>query len=173
MARLRCCVILVEYSTLPSTVVCLCREIYCWEIGPSDRCSPCPIGTVISTIGAIVGNDFAGIWGNLNAAGPSFFDFTGPNVVLTLGLVQADFTFRVALCGVRTPVGGGIPIPCAINLPVLTGIGKVLLEVRPAFPGSSDVRILSNSYVFTVPEPSFVILVGRALLGVRVSKNRR
>src|SRR5262245_1029178 len=58
--------------------------------GPA-LCTPCASGSNLSVNGTQVGNDFGGgsafispntfpavVWGNLNAAGPSIFNITGP-----------------------------------------------------------------------------------------------
>jgi hypothetical protein len=141
-------------------------------------CYLCDV-SALGVDGLVIGNSFLGgsasigntafplvAFGGLNSAGPSVFTVTGPQIILNgPGSYVAPFSFTGQLCGTQVP-GGAVPDPCIVNLPVLTGIGEVTIQVnRLNLPGGV-VRLVASdaTYAFEVPEPSSIQLVAIALV---------
>jgi hypothetical protein len=103
------------------------------------------------------------LWGYLDAEGPSIFELRGPNVSIPgPGTFTGTFSFTGALCGTLPPWDGR-PEPCDLNLPSLTGTGRVAMTAEITEYGSLDLTEVT--FTFLTPEPNtFFLCVPAALL---------
>jgi len=118
-----------------------------YEVGNDFGHGPATIGaTTFTTVN----------WGTLDAAGPSVFNITGPEIILNNGpgTYVAPFWFTGSLCG--TLPGGGIPSPCLANLPQLIGSGLVNVTVIDV--AGLGLQETAATYTFYTPEPSSIVL---------------
>jgi hypothetical protein len=145
-------------------------DAYFWPKGL--LCVPSPAGCPPD--GAATGSDFFGgsgtvggtslprtTFGDVWADGPSFFFFGGPNVAVTgPGTFTGTFTFSGGLCGVD--IFGSISQECALNLPSLTGTGKVTMVAEPCRlfceEHFGEVLVTDVTYTFLTPETNTFIL---------------
>ena len=128
--------------------------------------SGCPSGTVSMTEGRVSGGDLEG---------SHYFHFNGPNVIITQGLVFADFWFDGIFCL------SGPPNCKPLGMLPITGSGQVQIEVvvDSIFPDPNRVRVNSLTYTFNqtsnnqTPEPSFAPMIALGLLGLASAKHLR
>ena len=125
------------------------------------NCSGCPGGTVSSINGAVSTGDVDG--------GHTFY-FTGPSVILTQGLVFADFSFEGYFCQ------GAYANYCPLGLLPITGSGQVKIEVVVDSIPPDPYRIRVNSFTYTfnqTPEPSFTPMIALGLVTLASIKRVR
>ena len=146
-----------------------------------DDCHPCSSGFSLPISGQSLGSSFRGgsgtvggttnpsvLWGDLLAAKGSAFIITGsPITVNGPGTYTGTFSFTGFLCG--TTGAGQEPRSCALDLPALTGAGRMSLNVVQDF--GNLLRTENAVYTFT-PEPSTGVLVLPALICV-LGRTRR
>ena len=146
-----------------------------WELTGN----PHPYPSQLNVNGLVSGNDFYGggvyessgnsqtvNWGDLNAAGPSIFNITGPPIPLSMeaGIYTGTFSFTGSLCGTLYP-GSSIPNPCFASLPSLEGEGIVsVLVTGPLIYGGNpplfEYKEATYTFINPVPEPSTMLLFG-------------
>jgi hypothetical protein len=150
----------VGLTPWPSSLGNLCADFY-------GRCSPSATAAgydIIDGSGTVGGSSFARVvWGYIeDPGGPSFFFINGPDVPIPgPGTFTGTFEFTGALCGVLPPPYGG-PAPCVLNLPSLTGTGRVTMVAEDQ---SGFLAVTEATYTFLTPEPNtFLLCMPAALL---------
>jgi len=130
-------------------------------------CSPeaLDIGDFFDGFGTVSGASFPLVnWETANgfSAGLSTFHFYGPIVPIPgPGTFTGTFNFTGELCGTSFSPVGSPPYPCLLNLPSLTGSGRVTM-VAQDFSGL--VVVTDVTYTFLTPEANTFLLCMPALL---------
>jgi hypothetical protein len=142
-------------------------------------------GTVLTFPGfsgsaTIGGTTVLGVsWSNDFGSKPSVFLVSGPPILLSgPGTYVGPFSFIGALCG-TTPPPFSFPQPCEVDLPLLTGSGRISVTVAeilyipdPRDPPISIRYVSDVTYSFNVPEPSSTVLVVTAGLVLFAGRKR-
>lgn len=144
-------------------------------------CQPCLPGTNVSPFGYQVGEDFLTgtalvngstypyvLWGYALALKGSTIQVDGPPIQIGgAGVYTGTFTFTGQLCGTDGNLLGSDV--CVVDLPVLTGSGRVDLRVLDDVAGA--VYIDQATYTFT-PEPASLVLAVSALTALGLLRSR-